>query len=157
VPADYSGDFRTDLAVWRPSNGNWYVNTGLNGTVNINAQFGTAGDIPVPGDYGPSNVSNAPDSLADFAVFRPSTGTWYVSRNRNGVVDLAVQFGTNGDIPVGGIYDFNPDINSPFAVFRPSNGTWYLDMNNNGAVDLSRQFGAAGDIPMQQPSGQYRN
>jgi len=157
VPADYGGDFNTDIAVWRPSTGTWYVDLDNNGTVNIQAQFGTAGDIPVPGDYGPSNVSNAPDGLADFAVFRPSTGTWYVSRNRNGVVDLAVQFGTNGDIPVGGVYASNPTINSPFAVFRPSNGTWYVDVNNNGTVEVASQFGTNGDVPMQQSSGQHRN
>jgi len=129
----------------------------LSGTVDILAQFGTAGDIPVPGDYGPSSLSGAPDGRADFAVFRPSNGTWYVSRNRDGVVSQATQFGTSGDIPVGGIYDNNPNVHSPFAVFRPSNGTWYVDRNNNGTVDIASQFGAAGDIPMQQPSGQYRN
>jgi hypothetical protein len=157
VPADYFGDFTTDIAVWRPSTGTWYVDLDNNGTVNIQAQFGTAGDIPVPGDYGPSNSSNAPDGRSDFAVFRPSTGTWYVSRDRNGVVDLAVQFGTNGDIPVGGVYDTAPTISSPFAVFRPSNGTWYVDADNIGFVNIASQFGAAGDIPMQQPSGQHRN
>jgi VCBS repeat protein len=157
VPADYNGDFRTDIAVWRPSTGFWYVNLGLGSTVSIQAQFGTAGDIPVPGDYGPSNASNAPDGMAEFAVFRPSTGTWYVSRNRDGVVDLARQFGTNGDIPVGGVYDSDPIINSPFAVFRPSNGTWYVDVDNSGSVDIASEFGTAGDVPMQQPSGQYRN
>ena len=156
VPADYDGDLSTDIAVWRPSNGNWYVDIGLNGTVDINAQFGTNGVIPVPGDYGPSSAG-VPDGIAEFAVFRPSTGTWYVSRNRNGVVSLAVQFGTSGDIPVGGIYDSDPNSNSPFAVFRPSNGTWYIDRGNNGTVDISSQFGASGDVPMQQPSGQYRN
>ncbi len=156
VPADYNGDFRTDIAVWRPSTGFWYVDTNLDGTVNIQAQFGTAGDIPLPGDYGPAS-SGIPDGQAEFAVFRPSTGTWYVSRNRNGVVSQATQFGTNGDIPVGGLYGLDPNINSPFAVFRPSNGTWYVDTDNNGTVDFASQFGAAGDTPMQQPSGQYRH
>ncbi len=162
VPADYNGDFRTDIAVWRPSNGFWYVDLNAHvapgfGTVDIQAQFGTAGDIPVPGDYGPTIGAGYPDGAADFAVFRPSTGYWYVSRNRDGVVSKAAQFGTNGDIPVGGIYDNDPAINSPFAVFRPSNGTWYVDLDNLGTVNISAQFGAAGDIPMQQPSGQYRN
>jgi hypothetical protein len=156
VPADYIGNFITDIAVWRPSTGTWYVDLDNNGTVDIQAQFGTAGDIPVPGDYGPSSPSGAPDGRADFAVFRPSNGTWYVSRNRDGVVSQATQFGTNGDIPVGGVYgDLN--INSPFAVFRPSNGRWYVDVNNDGSVNISPQFGTAGDIPMQQPSGQYRH
>ena len=159
VPADYNGFFRTDIAVWRPSTGYWYVamyDSFGGSVVSIQAQFGTAGDIPVPGDYGPSSLSNAPDTIADFAVFRPSTGYWYVSRNRNGVVSQATQFGTNGDIPVGGVYDSSPNINSPFAVFRPSNGTWYVDVDNNGTVNIASQFGAAGDFPMQQPSGQYR-
>jgi spore coat protein A, manganese oxidase len=156
VPADYSGDFRTDIAVWRPSTGFWYVDANLNGIVDFQAQFGTAGDIPVPGDYGPSGVS-APDGMAELAVFRPSTGYWYVSRNRDGVVSQATQFGTSGDIPVGGVYDSSPNINSPFAVFRPSSGTWYVDRDNNGTVDISSQFGAAGDTPLQQPSGQYRH
>jgi len=156
VPADYNGDFRTDIAVWRPSTGFWYVDTNLNGTVDIQAQFGTAGDIPVPGDYGPASAG-IPDGQADFAVFRPSTGTWYVSRNRDGVVSQATQFGTNGDIPVGGVYDHDPEVQSPFAVFRPSNGTWYIDRENGGVVDLTSQFGTNGDIPMQQPSGQYRH
>jgi len=157
VPADYDGRYTTDIAVWRPSTGTWYVDTDINGTVDIQAQFGTSGDIPVPGDYGPSSLSTAPDGKAEFAVFRPSTGYWYVSRNRDGVVSLAVQLGANGDIPVRGIFDANPSVNTPFAVFRPSNGTWYVDIDNNGSVDWTKQFGASGDIPMQQASGQYRN
>jgi hypothetical protein len=99
VPADYDGDYRTDLAVWRPSTGTWYVDTDRNGTVDIHAQFGTAGDIPVPGDFGPPLIA-LPDGMADFAVFRPSNGTWYVDTDNEGTVEISSQFGSSGDIPM---------------------------------------------------------
>src|SRR2546422_830446 len=117
---DFNSDAIPDLAVFRPSNGTWYIDTDRNGTVNASFQFGTAGDIPVPGDYGPSTGAGYPDGRADFAVFRPSNGTWYISRNRDGAVSLAVQFGADGDIPMNGLYETdNVNFNSPFAVFRP--------------------------------------
>ena len=72
--------------------------------------------------------------MADIAVYRPSTGTWYV-RNL-----LAVQFGDAGDIPVPG--DYNGDGITDLAVYRPSTGTWYV--RNLLAV----QFGDPGDVPV---------
>ncbi len=41
MPGDYNGDGRTDVAVFRPSTGTWFVQGGA--TVN----FGASGDIPV--------------------------------------------------------------------------------------------------------------
>ena len=95
----------TELAVFRPSNGTWYIK-GVGAT-----QYGTNGDIPVPADYNG-------DGKAELAVFRPSNGTWYIKGGG------ATQYGTNGDIPVPA--DYNGDGNIELAVFRPSNGTWYI-------------------------------
>lgn len=119
--ADFSGDNRTDVGVWRPATGTWYVR-GVG-----SAQYGTRGDIPVVGDFNG-------DGRADFAVFRPSNGVWYV----RGVG--AVQYGTAGDIPVAG--DYNGDGHTDIAVWRPSNGTWYV-----GGVG-SLQYGTRGDVPL---------
>ncbi len=113
---------RTDLAVFRPSNGDWYVD-GLPGSTH----WGTIGDVPVAADF----VGNA---KADLAVFRPSNGTWYV----RGLP--SVHWGTAGDIPVAA--DFTGDGKADLALFRPSNGTWYV----RGLPSV--RWGTVGDVPL---------
>lgn len=51
VQNDYDGDGKVDIAVWRNSNGNWYIRkSGSNNALRQDA-WGTAGDIPVPAFY----------------------------------------------------------------------------------------------------------
>jgi len=134
--ADFDGDGRTDLSVFRPSDGTWYVMQSGSNTFRAQ-QFGTNGDRIVPGDYDG-------DGRTDFAVFRqtPQNGIWYILRSSDNSF-LSVQWGLNTDKPTPGDYD--GDGKTDIAVYR--NGTWYIVQSSNGQF-ATHQFGAPDDVPV---------
>ncbi len=141
-PADFDGDGRTDLSVFRPSDGTWYVMQSGSNTFRAQ-QFGTNGDRIVPGDYDG-------DGRTDFAVFRQvsTSGVWYILRSSDNSA-ATVQWGFNTDKPVPGDYD--GDGRTDIAVYR--NGVWYIVQSSNGQF-ATHQFGASSDIPIAAANAQ---
>ena len=84
------------------------------------------------------------DGTSDFAVFRPSIGTWFFINSGSNTFS-GVQFGQNGDVPVDG--DFDGDSRNDIAVFRPSSGVWFFLNSSNGAFS-GTAFGQNGDKPV---------
>jgi hypothetical protein len=134
--SNFDDDDKSDVAVFRPSNGYWYSLKSTNGSFQ-SFQFGESGDKPVAGDFDG-------DGKNDYAVWRPSNGYWYVTNSSDGSFK-AVQFGTNGDVPVVGDYD--GDGKADYAVYRPSNGYWFFMKSTQGFGSI--QFGESTDKTVQ--------
>ncbi|HPQ66327.1 MAG TPA: VCBS repeat-containing protein [bacterium] len=91
--ADFDGDSREDIAVFRPSTGLWAVR-GL-----TRVYFGTSGDTPAAGDF-------TGDGVAEIGIFRPAAGLWSI----RGV--SRIYFGQSNDTALTGggggqrLYDY---------------------------------------------------
>ncbi len=90
--ADFDGDSRDDLAIFRPSTGLWAIR----GVTRL--YFGSSSDTPNPGDYNG-------DGIADVGIFRSTSGLWAI----RGLT--RIYFGGSSDTPISGgggqrLYDY---------------------------------------------------
>jgi subtilisin len=132
---DYDSDGKSDISVFRPSTGDWFILNSLNASFSA-TRFGASSDLLVPADYDG-------DARTDIAVFRPSDGTFYRLNSANNSFS-ATQFGMSGDLPVSA--DFDGDGRADVAIYRPSAGAWYRFNSSNGQF-VGIQFGIAEDKP----------
>lgn len=131
---DYDGDGRSDVSVFRPSAGAWYLQRSQAGPFGMG--FGLSTDKITPADFDG-------DGKTDISVYRPESGIWYVLNSSTGTVAY-FNFGVAEDLPTPADYD--GDGRADLSVFRPSTATWYRQNSRDGSF-YAIQFGAIEDKP----------
>lgn len=134
--ADYDGDGRSDISVFRPNTGMWYALQSADGTFTSRG-LGAAGNINVQGDYDG-------DGMTDVGVFDPADGTWRITESSTGIT-TAQSWGYGTDIPMVGDYD--GDGRNDLAVYRASTGIWYLRRSSDKTM-TAYVWGASSDRPV---------
>jgi len=143
VFSDFDGDGKSDLSVFRGSDGNWLVANSGDGQLQAaawGASYEPYNDVPVSGDYDG-------DGRTDLAVFRRGgdlAGYWFIKRSSDSEISSHF-WGLPTDVPVPGDYD--ADGKTDVAVWRGSMGGWYVLRSSDGGVEGSL-WGEAGDIPV---------
>ncbi|HMT06510.1 MAG TPA: hypothetical protein PKA82_00795 [Pyrinomonadaceae bacterium] len=135
APADFDGDDKTDVAVWRAvssTSADFYILQSLTSTVRVE-NFGITGDDPtVVGDWDG-------DGKADPAVYRAGQQSYFYFRGSLNNPSNSITYlpwGINGDVPIRA--DLDGDGKQDRAVFRPSSRLWYSLLSGTGQLRVDR-------------------
>ena len=142
---DFDGDLRSDLSVFRPSTGQWWIARSTQGLAV--QQWGISTDKLTPADYDG-------DGKTDLAIWRPGapfSAAFWILQSSNNTVRIE-QFGqTNDDSTVVG--DWDGDGKADPAVYRnaavASQSYFYYrgSLNNPGGSVTYLPWGTIGDKP----------
>jgi N-acetylneuraminic acid mutarotase len=138
VPGDFDGDGKTDVSVFRPADGTWYLNRSTAGFASL--RWGVSTDEIAPADYDG-------DGKTDLGVFRPTADPalpdFYVLNSSNFSFS-AYSWGLVSDVSV--VNDYDGDARDDIAVYRSSNRTWYVLKSSDGG--LQTFTGSSGAAPV---------
>jgi hypothetical protein len=151
LTGDWNGDGRDEIGFYRPGTRRFYLDFDGDGLWNATADrlslaFGTAGDLPVIGDWDGDGIDDIGTYSQTSRVFTlDSDGS--LSPTAGDLTTAAFQ--TFSGLPLAG--DWNGDGKDEIGVWRPTIWRFYLDYNGShtwNSGDRSPIYGQAGDNPM---------
>lgn len=136
--ADYDGDGRFDIAVFR--GGVWYIIESSTGSVRYE-YWGQPGDVPAPNDFDG-------DGKADLAIARSEGGLryWWVRNSSDGTISV-IQWGLSNDAFFTGRSDFDGDGKADLLVIRNQSGQrfFYIRRSSDGSLQVI-PWGLSSDV-----------
>ncbi|HKP67701.1 MAG TPA: M36 family metallopeptidase, partial [Pyrinomonadaceae bacterium] len=127
--ADFDGDARTDISVFRPSDRVWYLNRSTTGFAAM--IWGLSTDQPVPDDYDG-------DGKTDITVFRATADgalpDFYIFRSTDSTITY-ISWGTTADVAIS--EDYDGDNKADVAIYRPSTGVFWVRRSTDGGTLIS--------------------
>lgn len=134
---DFDGDGASDLAIYHPARGNWYIISLAGKPIAYPKQWGYPTAEPVPADYDG-------DGIADLAVYDRNGGYWYVLSMSGRPILWGFQWGWNTAIPVPGDYD--GDGAADLGVYDQNTAHWFVYSPKKRRVLMwYNQWGFKGD------------
>jgi hypothetical protein len=135
---DFDGDGMGDIAVYRPSTGDWHLWMSATGSY-VAFPFGIATDKPCAADFDG-------DGKTDPCVYRatddPNQPDFYILKSSDSGL-LGLSWGVSGDLPMLGDYD--GDGKTDIGIFRAVSHDWYWLRSSTGSLGFSN-FGNTGDL-----------
>jgi hypothetical protein len=136
---DVDGDRKADLCVWRPSGGHFFCllsSTNYSPGQAMIKQWGsgTLNDVPFIAD-----MDLAIDRKADFIIWRPGTGTWFMLlswMNYDPAQARLVQWGISTDTPMA----------ATGAICAWRNGVWFVLYGPSFTSAEIASWGTNGDV-----------
>ncbi len=143
TPVDFGGEGISDLAVYDPLTGRWYIWSPETGVIAWETPLGGPGFSPIPGDYNGNG-------RVDFAVYRD--GYWYAQGLDGTWILEGEAFGGADFNPVAGDYD--GDGITDMMVYHEESGRWFGRTVAGALLMWGTQWGGPGFSPV---SGDYNN
>lgn len=138
--ADYDGDGKIDIAVFRETDGNWYILRSSDGQMIVD-HWGMSGDNAFPGDYDK-------DGKADLAVVRAENGqlVWYIRRSSDSTYNVFYWGLSTDTVYYRTPIDIDADGANDVLVSRDVDGLryFYARQSSDGTMFV-RQWGLASD------------